>query len=29
VEQGDVVRNTEGSNEAIATGEMANTPPGS
>ena len=29
VERAQVIKNTEGSNEAIATGEMADTPPGS
>jgi len=29
VEQAQVIKNTEGSNEAIVKGEMADTPPGS
>jgi hypothetical protein len=29
VEQAQVIKNTEGSNEAIVTGEKADTPPGS
>jgi hypothetical protein len=29
VEQAQVIKNTEGSNEAIVRGEMADTPPGS
>jgi hypothetical protein len=29
VEQAQVIKNTEGSNEAIVRGEMAETPPGS